>query len=96
MEFFLEGREVTEFCREHPGAPLELPPPAPVDNSEPPPMNNPSGESNPQAKSNDVATAEPPPPKTETERRSRPRRVATRPTITARRPAPRTQPKPAN
>ncbi|MBI3951197.1 MAG: PBP1A family penicillin-binding protein [Acidobacteria bacterium] len=94
MELFLEGREVTEFCTEHPGPALEPPSEALPEVPEPTQLPNGSLGGAPKPRLNDNVTVEPPESRTEAEPRTRPRRVTGRPNVTQQRPEPIPPPNP--
>jgi penicillin-binding protein 1B len=75
MELFLEGREVSEFCTEHPGPALEPIPVMPLDNGQPPATDTVPRPASPLPRPQAATNNEPPPPGTEPQRQTRPRRV---------------------
>jgi penicillin-binding protein 1B len=87
-EFFLAGRELTEFCAQHPGPPLELPFVVPTDGSPHSPANIGQGDVNAGPQPHHVGNSEPPPAEPDPQRRRRPRRVMGRPNVSQQQPDP--------
>lgn len=83
-ELFLEGRELTEFCTEHPGPPLELPLDVPTDGNPRPTANTGPGDVTTSTQPQPVVNSAPP-PEPDPQRRRRPRRVMERPNVTQQR-----------